>query len=123
MLQHSEDFDMYTAKKDEYIIKPIDGYASHGVYAGQDFTQDQWVGLLKEKSTQNYIIQEYCTPALSENVIYENQTAKPLIVGNLTGLFVYNQKFAGLYSRAGSNPIISGQHNGYTVSSVYINSY
>jgi glutathionylspermidine synthase len=120
-LQASEDWSSYLSDKDHYIIKPVDGYASKGVCAGKDFSPEAWPALLNEKLQEDFIIQEYCPLALSENVIYDNQGQAVLYqFHNLTGLFVYNQKFAGIYSRAGRNPIISDQHGGYTMSSVYV---
>jgi hypothetical protein len=120
-LQDSEGLNTYISDKDQYIIKPVDGYASKGVCAGKDFSQEAWEVLLKEKIKEDFIIQEYCPLALSENVIYDDEGKATLYeFRNLTGLFVYNQKFAGIYSRAGLNPIISGQHGGYTMSSVYL---
>jgi glutathionylspermidine synthase len=120
-LQDNEDWNTYLSDKDQYIVKPVDGYASQGVCAGKDFSPEAWAALLKEKLQEDFIIQEYCPLALSENVIYDDQGKATLYeFHNLTGLFVYNQKLAGIYSRAGLNAIISGQHGGYTVSSVYV---
>jgi glutathionylspermidine synthase len=120
-LQDSEDLDTYISDKNQYIVKPVDSYASKGVCSGKDFSQEAWEALLKEKIKEDFIIQKYCPLALSENVIYDDEGNATLYeFHNLTGLFVYNQKFAGIYSRAGLNAIISGQHGGYTMSSVYL---
>lgn len=120
-LQDNEELNVYISDKDQYIIKPVDNYASKGVCAGRDFSQEGWEALLKEKIMENYIIQKYCTLALSENVVYDDKGhAKLYEFYNLTGLFVYNQKFSGVYSRVGRNAIISSQHDGYAMSSVYV---
>jgi hypothetical protein len=120
-LQDNEDLNTYISDKNQYIIKPVDNYASKGVCAGKDFPQEAWEVLLKEKINEDFIIQKYCPLALSENVIYDDEGNATLNeFHNLTGLFVYNQKLAGIYSRAGLNAIISGQHSGYTISSVYL---
>lgn len=121
LLQENTDLGKYLSDKNQYIIKPVDNYASKGVCAGKDFSPEAWEALLREKSEEGFIIQNYCTPALSENIIYDHEgTAKLYEFNNLTGLFVYNQKFSGIYSRTGLNAIISGQHGGFTMSSVYL---
>jgi glutathionylspermidine synthase len=120
-LQDCEDLNTYICAKNQYIVKPVDGYASQGVCAGKDYSQEAWEALLKEKIREDYIIQEYCPLPLSENLLYDDEGKATLYeFHNLTGLFVYNQKFSGIYSRAGLNAIISGQHGGYTMSSVYL---
>jgi len=121
LLQDSENLNTYISDKDHYIVKPVDGYASKGVCAGKDFSHEAWEALLKEKVKEGFIIQEFCPLALSENIIYDDEGKATLYeFHNLTGLFVYNQKLSGIYSRAGLNAIISGQHDGYTMSSVYL---
>jgi hypothetical protein len=120
-LKNIDDLSVYLAAKDEYIIKPPDNYASTGVCAGKEYKQEEWELLLKEKTRENYIIQEYCPPALSENVLYKPDGNVELhYFNNLTGLYVYNRKFSGIFSRAGLNAIISGQPDSYTMSSVYV---
>ncbi len=120
-LQDKEDLNAYISDKNQYIVKPVDNYASKGVCAGKDFSQEAWEVLLKAKIKEDFIIQKYCPLALSENVIYDDEGKATLYeFHNITGLFVYNQKLAGIYSRAGLNAIISGQHSGYTMSSVYL---
>lgn len=121
LLPESEDLNTYISDKNQYIVKPIDNYAAKGVCAGKDFSQEAWEALLKEKNMEQFIIQKYSPLALSENVIYDDEGNATLYeFHNLTGLFVYNQKLSGIYSRAGLNAIISGQHGGYTMSSVYL---
>lgn len=121
LLTDGEDLNTYITDKDQYIVKPVDSYAAKGVCAGKDFPPAAWEALIREKSGEEFIIQQYCPPPLSENVIFDDAGKATLYeFHNLTGLFVYNQKLAGIYSRAGLNAIIAGQHGGYTMSSVYL---
>ena len=121
ILADYEDLQAYIDAKDAYIIKPLDNYASTGVCAGKDYSLQDWAALLKDKARAHYIIQEYCPLALSENILFDQDgKAQLLKFHNLTGLYVYNRRFSGIYSRAGRNAIISGQHDGYTMSSVYV---
>lgn len=116
-----EDFgpdDVYLTDKDKYIIKPVDYYASKGVIAGSDLTMDQWRDILTEKVKEDYIIQAYCPVSMTENVLYNDTALQKYTFRTITGLFVYNGKFAGVYVRAGLNAIISGLHEGYTMATL-----
>lgn len=113
--------DIYIQRKDDYIIKPMDYYASKGVCAGQDYTKDQWAALLREKSCEDYIVQRYCPLSLVENVLYNKEGEfERHWFKTITGLFTYNEKLKGVYVRAGLNAIISGLHDGYTMSTFVI---
>lgn len=106
----------YISRKDDYIIKPVDYYASKGVCAGQDYDEATWTALLKEKSQEDYIVQRYCPLSLVENVLYNKESGfEKHAFKTITGLFTYNEKLSGVYVRAGLNAIISGLHDGYTL--------
>lgn len=45
--------------KDQYIVKPVYDYASHGVYAGRGFSKEEWSKLLDEALVSDYIYQNY----------------------------------------------------------------
>ena len=105
----------YIECKDDFIIKPVDYYASKGVCAGSDYTQSAWESLLVEKSQEDFVIQRYCPLSLVDNVLYnEKGDLEKHAFRTITGLFVYNEKLAGMYVRGGLNAIISGLHSGYT---------
>jgi glutathionylspermidine synthase len=113
--------DKYIANKNTLIAKPIDNYASKGVFAGKDLTNEEWKKQLDRIKDKNYLIQEFCQPSYSKNILFESK--EEYIVENfrnITGLFVYNESLYGIYSRLGLNSIISGLHEGYTVPSFYI---
>lgn len=112
--------DKYVAQKDQWLIKPLDFYASIGVYAGRDYDANAWRKLLEDHLHKPYLIQQFCTPPEFDNIdLVEGQ----LVMGkykHITGLFVYNGKFYGVYSRAGRTSIISGLHDVFTLPSLYI---
>jgi len=110
----------YIKDKDKYIIKPIDFYASKGVYSGKDYSKNQWEVILIEKTQEEYLIQEYCSEAYISNIFLEKDKIKYNNFNNINGIFVYNEKFKGIYTRAGMNSIISGLHNGYSMSSLFL---
>ncbi|OJV63114.1 MAG: hypothetical protein BGO41_10470 [Clostridiales bacterium 38-18] len=120
-LKRDERFEDYLEHKDAYIIKPVDYYASKGVCAGKDYTNEAWESLLEEKVNEDFIIQKYCPLALTKN-LYEAADGDVEVkdYSTITGLFTYNEKLAGIYVRAGLNAIISGLHDGYTMSTLKV---
>lgn len=109
------DFKELIVDKDKYILKPSDFYASRGVYAGRDFDEDQWKEKLDECHGKDYLIQEYYTPTKSDLVEFDQGKLKVSQFNNITGMYMYNEKLYGLYSRVGKNAIISGLHDCFTL--------
>lgn len=105
--------------KDKYVLKPKDLYASKGVFVGRDFSLDKWIEKLESCINNDYLLQEFITPYKSEVVEFINDELVISEVNNITGLFMYNEKFQGVYSRVGKNNIISGLHGGYTLPSLF----
>jgi hypothetical protein len=132
------DLDAVKADKDRWIIKPEDGYASKGVYAGIDHSQDEWDKLIDDCSTQPYIVQTFCAQYATPNtrvtpldangkrrfVTAEDWATAPVAEitrleswNILTGLYLYGGRFSGLFVRAGQKGIIAGFAGGITVPS------
>lgn len=99
------------ADKDRWIIKPLDSYASRGVFAGIDFTREEWKKLVDKHWNQNYIFQEYYHPYRTDNICFRDKVPQFIPYTNMSGLYVYNGKFSGIYSRLSSGGIISSQYN------------
>ena len=101
------------AEKDKWIVKPSGGYNSVGVLAGLDATQDEWERALAETAKSGGIVQAYApqyrTPCLRGTLIDGEHRGKPAQAdelgfadaSNMEGLFLFNGKFAGVYTRAG----------------------
>jgi hypothetical protein len=119
-LKKNKKWEDYIEDKDKYIIKPVDYYASKGVYSGRDYSKKQWEVILKEKVEEDYLIQEYCSEAYISNIFLENGKIKYNTFNNINGIFIYNEKFKGIYTRAGMKSIISGLHDGYSMSSLLL---
>ncbi len=101
--------------KNSWIVKPIDSYASFGVHAGVECQSDEeWIKYVNEAIDKGYILQEFVTPYITENTDYENNFK----CSNLTGLFLYNGKFRGVYSRVSKTEIISTQYSEMTLATV-----
>ncbi|QAT63128.1 hypothetical protein EQM13_16905 [Acidilutibacter cellobiosedens] len=104
--------------KDKYILKPKDLYASKGVYAGKSFSSEDWKRIADESLGKEYICQEFCEPFTREFVNFEDGKLKVSKLKTITGIFMYNEKFEGLYTRLGKSTIISGLHDYYTVPNI-----
>ncbi len=108
-------FDNVYKFKNNWIIKPIDSYASYGVHAGVECENDnEWIDYVKEATDKGYILQEFVSPFTTKNTDYENEYN----CCNLTGLFLYNGNFRGIYSRVSKTEIISTQYSEMTLASV-----
>lgn len=109
----------YHQQKECYILKPIDYYASKGVIAGESISDEEWQQALLEKREESYLIQRYCKLALRDSLLPNDESGfDQHSFRTITGMYVYNEKVKGIYSRAGLNAIISGIHDGFTLSSL-----
>jgi glutathionylspermidine synthase len=106
--------------KDGWIIKPVDSYAAKGVYAGVDYSHKEWRRISEGCLGQNYIAQEYCHPYQTENINFDKKPHEFELYSNLTGLYTYNGRFQGVYSRMSDGGIISTQYNEKTVATRYL---
>ena len=116
------DFERVINDKDSYIIKPSDSYASRGVFAGIDYTKKEWEKLVYDNKAADYIVQEYCTPYRTPNIYLASDAPEFKMYSNLTGLYVYDGVFAGIYSRLSDGGIISSQYNEKSVVSFVVKS-
>jgi hypothetical protein len=107
------DYDDVINNKDKWLIKPSDKYGSYGVEAGLNCSLDEWVQIINDKINTDYILQEYCTPFKTQNFYY-NDKNEPVydMYNNMTGIFLYNGKVAGLYSRLMTGPVTTKQDEG-----------
>lgn len=101
-------------KKDRYILKPYNSYASQGILLGQEHDSEEWTRLITALPFNEYIYQEFVrveeTPFLHMKD-YEFQVDP---FGHVIGLFMYLEQFAGIYARIGQGGIISGARDYFT---------
>ncbi len=111
-------FNKVLNNKEVYIMKPFDLNASRGVYTGRDFSQEVWEEKLLESWNKDYLYQEYCDPYTRDFIVYEE--GRPIVkeFKQIIGLFMYNEKLAGLYTRIGENNIISGLTEYYVLPNI-----
>lgn len=102
------------------VLKPMDKYASHGVRVGADYTPQEWLEMIHGEAKEEYLLQEFCrVPQIPMARVEGGQVA--FIPHNyIIGLFVYNGKLQGLYTRTGTKNIIGSIVECYTVPNYYI---
>ncbi len=109
-------------EKDRWIIKPLDSYGSKGVFAGVEYDSVQeWRRILDTHRIDGYLAQEFQVPYQTDNIDFSKGAATEFIrVSNLTGLFVYDGEFQGIYSRVSRGKIISTQYSEIALPSIVI---
>jgi hypothetical protein len=114
------DLDEVRANKDAWIIKPTDHYGSSDVFAGLMQTQEQWDDLIDRfadgAAGDPFLVQTYLYPHRTQqlvpcrDILGREDADVPFEeapYGNLNGLYLFNGKFSGVFSRMGPNPVIS----------------
>lgn len=121
------------AEKDRWIIKPTDHYGADEVHAGSYWDQDQWEALIDRFANNaagiSFLAQEYCIPFKTltlppdigiENLTDDEVSRKGSMYNNLSGLYLYNGKFRGVFSRLGPLPTISKDMKGITSATIWV---
>ena len=112
----------------KWIIKPTDAYGSKDVYAGRDFSDEEWADLIERFANAAagapFIIQRYCTPFKTKTLaLYgepEDASREVALYNNLSGLFLYNGRFTGVFSRMGPQHIICKKTRGITAQTLWV---
>ncbi len=121
------------ANKDEWIIKPSDHYGADNVYAGCEVGQGEWErlvdGFANGRAGYPFIVQRYVRPFKTETLPPDAGIDdapdgavewSPRLYNNLNGLYLYNGRFQGVFSRLGPHPVISKQHEGMTAATLWV---
>ena len=98
-------------EKEKWIIKPKNSYGARGIFAGVSCTQEQWENAVNENKNTNYVMQQFIMPYQTYNIDFHKENEPLRKYSNLTGLYVYNGKFAGVYSRQSNKEIISSEYD------------
>lgn len=129
----SIELDRVKQEKDAWIIKPTDHYGSDEVHAGSYYTQAEWEALIDRFANSaagiDFIVQEYCTPFQTmtlppdegiESLTDDEVNRRGSLYNNLSGLYLYNGRFQGVFSRLGPLPTISKDMKGITAATIWV---
>lgn len=106
------DYEDVIKNKNNWIIKPEDSYGSQRVFAGVEYEDAEWKEKVDEAIGKDYLLQEFCLPYETKNLdLMQKEDAEYRNYSNLTGMFVYNGRFKGIYSRISQSEIISTQYS------------
>ncbi len=124
------------ANKDAWIIKPTDSYGASDVFAGSLYTQEQWEDLIdtyaNSKAGAPFLVQRYITPYktltlppdLGISQLSDDEVDfAPTLYNNLEGLYCYNGRFTGVFSRLGPKATISKPLKGITSATVWVDCF
>lgn len=98
-------------EREKWLIKPKNSYGARGIFAGVNFTEKDWKKAVRENRNKNYILQQFIMPYQTENIDFRKRIPTFTKHSNLTGLYVYNGVFAGVYSRQANHEIISSAYD------------
>ncbi len=116
------DIEAVKADKDAWIIKPEDDYDSHGVFAGRDASEEEWGKIVDSYVDRGYIAMEFYAPRTVDIVspklpVPGEKNFELQAWQTMPGLFQFNGKHIGFFSRMGREGVISESHNGVSVPS------
>ena len=106
--------------KSKWVIKPSDLYASKNVTVGYDTDEKEWEKAVDDGFSQGYLLQEFIDPFKTRNCYYKDDTYIEGWFGNIIGLYLYNGKYGGLFTRAGTKGVISAENEGFSLGSMVV---
>ncbi|MFR1640429.1 MAG: carboxylate--amine ligase [Eggerthellaceae bacterium] len=109
-------------------LSPIDHYGADEVYVGAAVEQGRWNELVDrfadEASGIPFLAQTYQVPYRTLTVpLYgkpADEDGPAQEYNNLSGLYLYDGQFAGVFSRLGPSPLISGKAGGITAPTIWV---
>lgn len=121
------------ANRQEWIIKPTDHYGADDVYAGCAVSQETWEQLIDRFANSAagfpFIVQRYIRPYKTETLppdtcindqSDDDVPFAPEPYNNLNGLYIYDGRFVGVFSRLGPLPTISKDKKGITAATIWV---
>lgn len=123
-LEFSEEYialEKVQKNKDHYMLKPMDAYASKGIYAaGKEYSQDKWEELTAELYGQHLICQEYCEQYMTDNIDFAWGDGEWHPFMNMVGLYTYNGRFSGFLMRMACEERIIVAHANERTAPVFV---
>ncbi len=116
---HIEESDILQ-NKEKWLLKPKNSYGARGIYSGVSASWEEWNMAIAQHKNTNYVMQQFIMPYQTYNIDFHKEDAELRKYSNLTGLYVYNGKFAGVYSRQSVKEIISSSYDENDIATVWL---
>ncbi|MGI6096512.1 MAG: glutathionylspermidine synthase family protein [Dethiobacteria bacterium] len=110
-----EQLERILENKDKLVLKPFDLFAGRGVYLGCDYSFDEWEKLIYQVLGKDYLVQELCSLLQRKMLTIEDKKIYFENYKYMLGLFMYNQKFSGIYTRVGRKNMIAAVQESFTL--------
>ncbi|MDR0220238.1 MAG: hypothetical protein LBI54_02400 [Lachnospiraceae bacterium] len=107
-------------EREKWIIKPCDSYGALGVYAGKSCNEADWQKRCEEHLADDYVLQAFNMPYKTPHIDFREAEPKIRDYSNLIGVFCYNGKPYGAYTRIAGGDIISTQYDEKTIATVLV---
>lgn len=132
------DVDAIAADKDSWVIKPTDDYGASDVFVGAMYSEGEWreiVGAHADgRGGRPFLAQRFVSPYAtltmpaetpvdlddSEVSRRKSRRAPRALYNNLTGLYAFDGKLSGVFSRLGPRAIVCGPYGGVTAATVWV---
>lgn len=127
------------ANKDSWVIKPTDDYGASDVFVGPMYSESEWRDIVAAHadatSGRPFLAQRFVAPYATLTMPAEtlpdpdastpSDHALPLqapraLYNNLTGMYAFDGKFSGVFSRLGPHSIVCGPFGGVTAATVWV---
>ncbi len=99
--------DRLVEEKDRWVLKPDDQFAAHGVFIGKDCSKDQWQQLVNRWTGESYLAQQFCLLPRRKMLTVEDGSLNFENYNFMLGLFMYNHRFRGIFTRASRHNTIA----------------
>jgi len=103
------------------VLKPDDQFAAHGVFIGRDYSNDQWQQLVRRWAGDSYLAQEFCLLPRRKMLTIENNSLRFENYNFMLGLFMYNHRFRGIFTRASRHNTIAALVESFALPNFIVN--
>ncbi len=107
--------------KDRWVLKPDDQFAAHGVFIGKYYSRHRWQQLVKQWAGESYLAQEFCSLPQRKMLTVEGRSLRFENYNFMLGLFMYNHRFRGIFTRASRHNTIAAVVESFALPNFILN--
>ncbi|ATW23561.1 glutathionylspermidine synthase family protein [Candidatus Formimonas warabiya] len=121
-VNHADLLNYTMENKDQLVLKPMDKYASRGVRVGRDYTPEEWRNIMLGEAKEEYLMQEFCRVPQIPMAFFSEEKVEFINSNYIIGLYMYDGRFQGIYTRSGTKNIIGSIVECFTVPNFVVKS-